>query len=145
MKKQGTRGIHPTIIMAKHLIMLLLLIVNTTALQAQGIVAVTADPVTQTALVKHLGNVESNMFFQVQVDNAAGEKFMVVIKDREGTTLFQQVYTDKKFSKKFQLPKIDQEQITFIIKGARNNIVLQKFEVNSSTRVVEEVIVKKMS
>lgn len=105
--------------------------------------AAAADPAPQTATVKHLGNNATTMLFQVNVENAAGEKFSVVIRDQDGSILFQNNYTDKQFEKRFLLPKQDNEKLIFYIKRAKNSQV-QSFEINTNTRIVEEIVVKRV-
>lgn len=112
--------------------------------QARTVAAVTPAPVAvSAAAVKHLGNPPGSVVFQVLYDNPTGEKFTVTIRDIDGATIYQDNYTDKKFDKKYQLPKEQSEKLKFIIKGTKTNRV-QTFEVNSSTRIIEEVLVKKV-
>lgn len=122
----------------------ILLIVSTAALQAQK----TGDSSAasqDSALVKHLGNAGPDMVFQVLYNNPSGEKFVLMIKDRDNTTLYQEAYTVKKLDKKFRVPKMDNEQLTFIIKGIKSAPLSQSFEVNTNTRLVEEFVVQKMN
>ncbi|WEK37130.1 MAG: hypothetical protein P0Y53_06420 [Candidatus Pseudobacter hemicellulosilyticus] len=124
----------------------ILLIVSTATLKAQSAADSTgssSDSITRQ--VKHLGNIGANMVFQVQYANPTGERFLVQIKDGDNTTLFQEAFTAKKFDRKFRVPRAEQGQLTFIIKGNRNTTVLESFEVNTSTRVVEEIVVQKMN
>lgn len=96
-----------------------------------------------SAVVKHIGNPPGSAVFQVQYDNPLGEKFTLTIKDNEGTSLYQDTYTDKKFDKKFQLPEGQSDKLQFIIKSVRNTRA-QVFEVSTNTRVIEEVVVKRV-
>ena len=107
------------------------------SLQAQSGEAV------KPAAIRHLGNTTETMNFQVKYDNEAGEKFAVVVRDQDNNVLFQEYYTDKKFDKKFSLPKVDNNKVIFQIKNVKDNAV-QTFEVNTNTRLVEEVIVKRV-
>lgn len=101
------------------------------------------EPVTSTATVKHIGNPQGSIVFQVQYDNFSGDRFSLTIKDNDGAILFQDIYADKKFDKKFQLPQGGADNLKFIIKGIKNNNI-QTFEVNTNTRVVEEIVVKRV-
>ena len=96
-----------------------------------------------SAVVKHIGNPPGSAVFQVQYDNPTGEKFSLTIKDNEGSTVYQDTYSDKKFDKKFQLPEGQSDKLQFIIKGVRNTQA-QVFEVSTNTRVIEEVVVKRV-
>ncbi|MDF2186855.1 hypothetical protein [Paraflavitalea sp. CAU 1676] len=96
-----------------------------------------------TATVRHIGNPEGSAVFQVQYDNPLGEKFSLTIKDSDGATLYQDNYSDKKFDKKFQLPDGQSDRLKFIIKSPSSSQP-QVFEVNTNTRVIEEVVVKRI-
>ncbi len=113
------------------------------AVAVAAIAPAAAKGATTTAAVKHLGNPPGSAVFQVLYDNPSGEKFTVTIRDIDGSTLYQDSYTDRKFDKKYQLPKEQAEKLKFIIKGTKTNQV-QTFEVNSSTRVIEELVVRKV-
>lgn len=97
----------------------------------------------KSAAIRHLGNTTETMSFQVKYDNEAGDKFAVVVRDQDNNVLFQEFYTDKKFDKKFSLPKVDNNKVIFQIKNVKDSTV-QTFEVNTNTRLVEEVIVKRV-
>lgn len=101
------------------------------------------EPITSNATVKHIGNPAGSIVFQVQYDNLSGDKFSLTIKDDDGTILFQDTYTDKKFDKKFQLPQGEADKLKFIIKGLKSNNI-QTFEVNTRSRLVEEIVVKRV-
>ena len=118
-----------------------LVLLGTTSVHAQAIRA--SEELPKNAVVKYLGQNGDMMMIQVQYDNTTGQKFNVTVKDPEGVTMFTQVFSDKKFDKKFRIPKIDNDKLTFIIKNVSENNA-QTFEVNSNIRTVEEVVVKKV-
>jgi hypothetical protein len=95
------------------------------------------------AVINHLGTSNGMLLFEVKVDNASGEKFRVIVKDIDGTILFQDTYEDKNFAKKFMIPKPDSDRLVFVVKSASGKKT-QSFEINSSTRVIEEVVVKRI-
>lgn len=104
------------------------------------------DPIVKTASVKHLGTSQNNAVFQVLVDNEAGEKFSITIKDQFGSILFNEVYHDKKFDRRFLLNKEEGlTKLTFILRSLKDN-ESQTFEINTTTRIVEnyDVTVRKM-
>jgi len=119
---------------------MMLLVAQAATSQARAVAV--REPIP-TAVVSHIGNPEGSILFQVQYDNVGGGKFALIIKDNEGSVLYQDVFTDKKFDKKFQLPKEATGKLHFIIKGYKTNHS-QTFEVNTNTRVVEEVVVKRI-
>ena len=59
-----------------------------------------------TAVVKHIPNQEDLTIFQVKLANEGGERFSISIKDDLGTSLFQEVFQDKEFDKKFQFESL---------------------------------------
>ncbi len=67
--------------------------------------AATVNPGDKITEVKYAGTSEDAVFFNVSVDNPTGSKFSVIVLDEEGTQIFEEIYTDKKFAKKFKLPK----------------------------------------
>ncbi len=107
------------------------------SLQAQS-----TEPVSPVAIT-HLGNTTETMNFQVKYDNEAGNKFAVIVRDQDNNILFQEYYTNKKFDKKFSIPKVDNNKVTFQIKNVKDNSI-QAFEVNTNVKLVEEVIVKRV-
>ena len=104
------------------------------------------DPIVKAASVKHISTTNDKIVFQLLLDNETGEKFSVSIKDIIGNTLFQDVYSDKKFDKRFVFDKSENlGKLTFVLKSLKDNET-QVFEINTITRVVEnvDVTVKKL-
>ena len=97
----------------------------------------------QNTVVRHLGNTAEGMYFRVQLDNESGERFTVTVKDSEGSVLYQETYRDKKFDKKFQVPKSADSRVVFTIRSLKTNNA-ETFQVDTNTRVIEEVIVTKL-
>lgn len=143
MKKQSRYSVK-TILHSKFGITAFVLIIMTQAAIAQTRAVAVVEPLAGTATVKHIGNPAGSIVFQVQYDNPSGDKFTLTIKDNDDAVLFQDMYTGKKFDKKFQLPEGQADKLKFIIRGTRNNH-LQTFEVNTNTRVIEEIVVKRVS
>lgn len=106
--------------------------------------AVNGGPGIGKAVINHLSSDSKSLLFQVNVENASGEKFIIVVKDENGSVLYRGGFTDKDFSKKFRVPKGETGKITFVVKSESTNKV-ESFEVNSNTRIVEEVVVRKVS
>jgi hypothetical protein len=76
------------------------------------------------------------------LDNPTGGKFSVIVIDEEGNQIFQEIYTDKKFDKRFKLPKAEKNKLTFVIRNFKTADVKQTFEIN--TKYVEDVVVTKL-
>lgn len=92
--------------------------------------------------IYHIGNDKENLFFRVIHKNEEGNKFSVVVRDENGSALFQNVYTDKDFDKKFMLPRTS-AKVTFIIRDLLED-KSQHFTINTNVRVVEEIIISKI-
>lgn len=95
------------------------------------------------AQISHLGASNGMLTFEVKVNNITGERFRVLVKDVDGTVLFQGAYDDKNFSKRFVIPKPESNKLIFVVRNSEGN-KSQSFEINSSTRVVEDIEVKKI-
>lgn len=95
------------------------------------------------SLVTHLYSDQESLVFEVKVANASGEKFYVIVRDDNGSTLYRGSFTDKDFTKKFRVPKSDTNKIVFsvISKSGANT---ETFEINTSMKVIEEVSVTKV-
>lgn len=138
MKKQILRSLK---ILVKGSFLALMLTFNVPAI-AQPF----GDPIVKAASVKHISTTNDKIVFQLLLDNEAGEKFSVSIKDIIGNTLFQDVYSDKKFDKRFVFDKSENVgKLIFVLKSLKDNET-QVFEINTVTRVVEnfDVTVKKL-
>ncbi|HEV3250177.1 MAG TPA: hypothetical protein VGZ71_04455 [Puia sp.] len=117
-----------------------LLTTAVTTTQAQSTIG---SPSEKTAEVKYLGLSDDALFFNVSFENPVGGRVSVIVLDEDGTQLFQEVYTDKKFDKRFKLPKLEKNKITFVIRNFKDTDVKQSFEIN--TRLVEDVVVTKQN
>jgi hypothetical protein len=95
------------------------------------------DPIVKTASVKHIGDYENNMVLQVMLDNETGERFSVTIKDAEGSVLFTDSYSDKKFDKRFLFNKGEGLTKLNVIVRSLKDKQAQTFVINTSTRIVE--------
>jgi len=104
--------------------------------------AATINPGEKNTEVKYVGVSGDAVLFNVSVDNPTGSKFSVIVLDEDGTKIFQEIYTDKKFDKIFKLPKSEKNKLTFVIRNFKTADVTQTFEIN--TRFVEDVIVTKL-
>ena len=102
-----------------------------------------AAPGTDSATVKYLGTQDDMLIFNVSYDNPQGNKFIVSIKDQDGTQLYQNFFRDKAFYKQFKLPKSDKDEVIFVIRNGGTPIV-KTFTVNVNSRFVQEVAIKKL-
>ncbi len=92
--------------------------------------------------VQYVGSNEKGVVFNVKYDNATASPFNLIIKNEYGEVVYQQQYNDKNFDKKVVLSKEPGDaHLTFIIKSSSANI-RQSFDISTTTRTVEDVVVK---
>ena len=106
-------------------------------------VSSTISEVPIKAAVTYVATGNESLFFDVKVNNKEGEKFTILVKDDNSSTLFRGTYYERNFKKRFVLPKTDSNKLTFQIRGESDS-KSETFEVNTKTRVVEEVVVTKV-
>lgn len=97
-----------------------------------------------TAEVKYIPTAEGQGLFNVQYNNAAGSRFSIRVLDAEGNQLYQNTYTDKKFDKSFKLADPDSfHKLIFVIRNLDDNST-QRFEVEATSRLVEDINVQEV-
>lgn len=92
------------------------------------------------ATVNYIGSTNDQLSFLMNYENESGEKFIVTILDSRGESLFEGVFSDKKFSRIFKVPT-EAGNTTFVISDFKNKNE-KKFQVTSVRRIVEEVVIK---
>jgi hypothetical protein len=94
--------------------------------------------------VQYLGSYDNSVWFNIKYANPTAEKFSLIIKNADGDVLYQGQFTDVNFAKKIKLI-VDEEDVspTFIIR-AGNKQIAQSFQVNTATRLIEQVVVTKL-
>jgi hypothetical protein len=98
----------------------------------------------QSATIKCLGIQEDMVVFNVSYPNPDGTKFVLSVKDQDGTQLYQNSFNDKNFYKQFRLPKTDKDKITFIIRSNRESDWVRSFEINVNSRFIQDIAIKKI-
>jgi hypothetical protein len=97
------------------------------------------------ANVKYLGTQDDMIVFNVSYPNPEGTKFMLAIKDQDGSTIYQNTFSDKVFYKQFMLPKADKDRVVFIFHNGHDADFVKEFEVNVNSRFIREVAIKKVN
>src|SRR5580692_9297798 len=59
------------------------------------------------ATVQYLGVQDDMIVFNVSYSNPEGNRFVITVRDQDGTALFTQAFSEKAFYKQFRLPKTD--------------------------------------
>jgi len=96
------------------------------------------------ASVRYLGTQDDMLIFNVSYDNPEGNKFLVTVKDQDGSQLYQSAFWDKAFYKQFKLSKSDRDKIIFVIRNGEQPPMVKTFSVNVNSHFVQEVAVKKL-
>jgi hypothetical protein len=116
------------------------LLTGTTSLvQAQENAASSSEP-----NVQYVGLVNNKYVFQVEFQNEAPD-FILEIKDHQGYQLFADRFKSRRFKKQFVIDKANfsDNGITFIF-TAQGKVQKQVFDINTTSRIVEEVSVVKL-
>jgi ssRNA-specific RNase YbeY (16S rRNA maturation enzyme) len=101
----------------------------------------TIQPVSLVNSVTYVGTADEHVNFLLNYDNEANEKFVVIVSNTNGKTLYEEVYADRKLTKIFSVP-VEFGNVTFTVASFRNKSD-KKFQVATERKVVEEVIIKK--
>ena len=96
------------------------------------------------ASVRYLGTQDDMLIFNVSYDNPEGNKFLVTVKDQDGSQLYQSSFWDKAFYKQFKLSRSDRDKIIFVIRNGAQAPIVKTFSVNVNSHFVQEVAVKKL-
>jgi hypothetical protein len=94
--------------------------------------------------VKYLGTQDDMIVFNVSNLNPDGARFLLTIKDQDGSTLYQNAFADKSFYKQFRLPRADKDRIVFVFHSGHDADVVKTFDVNVNSHFVREVAIKKI-
>jgi hypothetical protein len=96
------------------------------------------------AEVKYIAGKNGDVLFNVVYNNAAGQRFSVVVLDEFGNEIYQHSFSDKQFDRKFKLADPEStNSLTFVIRNYGDNSV-QRFQVDASNRLIEDVVVKEI-
>ena len=96
---------------------------------------------SDNVLVKYLGSMDDGVLFNVKYNNQKASPFTLIVSDATGEVLYEQTYTDKQFDKKFLLSR-SYDKMSFSIRNDKEK-VNQTFAINISTKVVEDVYVRR--
>jgi len=119
-----------------------MLVMTLATAHAQSVAA--GDGQNEKATVKYLGIQDDMIVFNVAYANPESNRFELVIKDQDGSMVYQNSFTDKSFYKQFRLPKTDKDRIFFVFHNSHDADVVKIFEVNVNSRFVHSVAIKKI-
>ena len=107
--------------------------------------AAALDGQNEQVTVKYLGIQDDMVVFNVSYPNPEGSRFQLIIKDQDGSQLYQSTFTDKSYYKQFRLPKTDKDRVVFIFHNNHDADLVKAFEINVNSRFVHEVAIKKVN
>jgi hypothetical protein len=106
--------------------------------------ATTVTDVAPAAELKMIGRLDNQPVFQLSLNNASNERFVVVVKDEFGAILYQENVSGVNIKRKYQL---NTEELGYV--GITFEIISTKdakpavFTIENSTRVVAETLIVK--
>ena len=96
------------------------------------------------ATVKYLGTQEDMLVFDLSYTNPTNGKFQILIKDQDGTSVYQNAFSEKTVYKQFRLPKSDKDRIVFVVRDFKDADIVKTFDINVNSRIIREVAVRKI-
>ncbi|HYO20873.1 MAG TPA: hypothetical protein VER36_00620 [Flavisolibacter sp.] len=95
--------------------------------------------------IKYLGMVDDKLVFEVEFKNDEESTFQLEIKDEKGYQFYSAKFKQKTFRKRYAIDKAElgNSSITFVL-ATKGNVQQQEFDVNATSRLVEEVSVVKL-
>ncbi len=106
--------------------------------------ATITEEVSPAAELKVVAHLDNQPVFQLSLNNAQNEKFLVVVKDESGATVYQETVSGVNIKRKYQLntEELGTTGLTFEIIG-KNNAKPVVFTVGSADDNEQTLIVKK--
>ena len=117
----------------------LLLLQSTVILHAQTVIE------TPGAEIKYIGVVDNKLVFQINYRNDGPTPFSLEIKDNQGYQFYFGKFKEKSFQKLYAIDKAElgENELTFEF-SAKGKVQKQVFEINTSSRLVEELNVTQL-
>lgn len=98
-------------------------------------------PAAELKLITHFDN---QPVFQLSLNNAQNEKFVVLVKDEYGTVVYQETLSGVNIKRKYQLntEELGTVGLTFSI-ISKNNDKPVVFSIENSSRIIENMVIVK--
>lgn len=94
-------------------------------------------------LIQTVANAEGDNIVQIKWDNVTGERFAVIVRNKAGEILFNEVYSDQKFDKKFRLPLKEDDGLTLTLRTLKGKNI-SSVQINNNVRTIEELVIRKI-
>jgi hypothetical protein len=100
---------------------------------------------TPEADIRYAGTMNDKLLFGVEYKNESAQPFTVELKDADGYVFYVSRFNDKQFRKFFAIDKYELDKASIIIQLAtKDGIQKQVFDVNTTSKMVQEVSVVKL-
>ncbi|NCU05370.1 MAG: hypothetical protein GXC73_15435 [Chitinophagaceae bacterium] len=101
--------------------------------------------ITPSAELKMIGRWDNQPIFQLKLNNAQAEKFVIVVKDEFGVILHQETITGVNVTRKYQLNTEDLEGVDVTVEVTSTKATQPVvFSIKNNTRVVSETAIVKL-
>ena len=97
------------------------------------------------AEIKYIGIADDKLVFEVIYKNANEVPFILEIRDNKGFEFYTAKFKQKNFRKRYAIDKseLNNTSISFVL-ASQGNVQQEEFDINASSRVVEEISVVKL-
>jgi hypothetical protein len=100
--------------------------------------------IAENVSVTHVQSKDASSLFHVRIPNEAGDRFSLTIKDANGGILFNNIYNDKEFDRKFLITDIESDaKLLFTISSLKTRKT-QTFETTAVSRIIDDVVVTRL-
>ena len=110
-----------------------------------GILQAQSVSKSPNAEIKYIGMVDDKLVFEVNYKNEAEAGFLLEIRDGNGFEFYSAKFKQKNFKKRYAIDKneLGNISLTFVL-ASEGNLQQQEFDVNTSSRIVDEIRVVKL-
>ena len=110
-----------------------------------GILQAQSVSKSPNAEIKYIGMVDDKLVFEVNYKNEAEAGFLLEIRDGNGFEFYSAKFKQKNFKKRYAIDKneLGNISLTFVV-ASEGNLQQQEFDVNTSSRIVDEIRVVKL-
>lgn len=95
-----------------------------------------------TASVSCLKMEEGQVYFNVKFENAGGSRFDILVNDVNGDNLYRATFNGQHFNRVFRAP-VENGKLVIIIRNGKDKVD-HKFELSAQSKLVEQILVKRM-
>ncbi|HVF97376.1 MAG TPA: hypothetical protein VM871_08655 [Flavisolibacter sp.] len=97
------------------------------------------------AEIRYAGTVNDRLIFGVEFGNETAQPFTLEIKDGEGYVFYNSRFKETKFKRYFAIDKAELDKTSITIQlETKNAVKKQVFDINTTSRIVEEVSVVRL-